>query len=314
MAHWRPPPMPQQLPCGRGHPIDNVARGWHLDPALSHRSADRARMSAALWQVGDDELQVVKADPDPLTHLVTFTLDSMVAEMSFEDRLSWRGDTGRGGLCIVSAGREPKCAFRGAHRNLHLNVPSRIVDEIASGELGREQRGIELVDPQCRQIDHATLGCALRVLDELREPQPLMAFRLDLLGQKLGIHLLRRHAAHAGLAGRRQADFPSDWRLALVVSAIRDDLTSDWTLDALATIAGLTPRHVSTLFKIAYGVSPHRWIVEARLDRARHLLAETERSVTEIAMDTGFATSQHFATMFRRAFGTTLGAYRRDRG
>jgi hypothetical protein len=67
---------------------------------------------------------------------------------------------------------------------------------------------------------------------------------------------------------------------------------------------------VETLVVQTVGLSPHRYVLRARIDRAKALLGDTRRSVSEVAPATGFATPSHFATTFRRVTGATPRAYR----
>lgn len=76
-------------------------------------------------------------------------------------------------------------------------------------------------------------------------------------------------------------------------------------LAAAASEAGLSPFHFLRIFTRVLGVTPHQYLVRARLRRAARLLTESERSVTEIAYDAGFADLSNFMRSFRRAAGVT---------
>ena len=80
---------------------------------------------------------------------------------------------------------------------------------------------------------------------------------------------------------------------------------------ALARAARCSPAHFSRQFAGAFGSPPHRYLLERRIERAKHLLATTDDSVLEIALDVGFAGASSFCTAFKRVTGTTPGAYRR---
>ena len=58
-------------------------------------------------------------------------------------------------------------------------------------------------------------------------------------------------------------------------------------------------------FKGIFGMPPHRWIVEKRLERARMLLISTNKTVSEVGTECGFANISHFIKLFKRRFGTT---------
>lgn len=58
---------------------------------------------------------------------------------------------------------------------------------------------------------------------------------------------------------------------------------------------------------------PHRWLLKARVERAREMLEKTAESVGEIANACGFADQSHLTRTFRKLFGTPPGAWRRTR-
>lgn len=74
-------------------------------------------------------------------------------------------------------------------------------------------------------------------------------------------------------------------------------------LEDIASLAGMSRSALGRLFMTHRGQSPCARFRELRLERARHLLARGERTVTEIAMETGFSSSQHFAGVFGRKYG-----------
>lgn len=94
---------------------------------------------------------------------------------------------------------------------------------------------------------------------------------------------------------------------------IAANLDHDVKLEQLAAVAGLSVFHFSRQFKQSLGVTPHRYLMRRRLDRARELLEETELPLSEIALATGFADQGHLTRQFRHASGMTPRSYRRER-
>ena len=82
-------------------------------------------------------------------------------------------------------------------------------------------------------------------------------------------------------------------------------------LESAAGEAGLSPFHFLRLFRDVLGVTPHQYLVRARLRRAARLLADEERSITEIALDVGFADLSNFVRTFHRAAGVSPTGFRR---
>lgn len=64
---------------------------------------------------------------------------------------------------------------------------------------------------------------------------------------------------------------------------------------------------------MTFGVPPHRYIGEQRIHRAKELLLDGSRSITDVALDLGFASHSHFTDAFRKITGVTPSRYRKDR-
>jgi AraC-like DNA-binding protein len=85
------------------------------------------------------------------------------------------------------------------------------------------------------------------------------------------------------------------------------------SLAELANTCELSVRHFSRAFRQSTGQSPHRWLLERRLDKARSLLEGSTWSLQDVATACGFASQSHFTRVFTRAVGTSPGAWRRAR-
>jgi AraC-like DNA-binding protein len=79
----------------------------------------------------------------------------------------------------------------------------------------------------------------------------------------------------------------------------------DLPLSDLSALTGLRQRHFSTLFRKAFQVSPHRFLVTRRLEQGARLLAQSQSDIAEIALSVGFSSQSHFSELFRRQFGVT---------
>ena len=109
-----------------------------------------------------------------------------------------------------------------------------------------------------------------------------------------------------------QGALPSH-RLRKVLDYISGRLAEPLRIEELASIAGLSASHFSRAFKLATSSSPHRYVLTARLDRAKELLRSGTTPITEIATATGFATPSHFSVVFRQHFGAAPRQYREGR-
>jgi len=92
---------------------------------------------------------------------------------------------------------------------------------------------------------------------------------------------------------------------------IHDHLTEPLQLQDLAQRAHLSPTHFSRLFKSTFGVSPMRYVIERRIERAATLLTTTDLKLAHIAQSIGYSDPYYFSRLFRRVTGQTPSNYRR---
>jgi len=92
---------------------------------------------------------------------------------------------------------------------------------------------------------------------------------------------------------------------------IRRDLGRERTMDDVAAEAGLSPTRFQHRFAEEMGLPPRDHLLACRVERAAALLRGTRRTVTDIAFDVGFSSSQYFATVFRRYTALAPEAWRR---
>lgn len=146
------------------------------------------------------------------------------------------------------------------------------------------------------------LWTALLVEHRTRDDQSGLVARA-LLHQILALVLrcAGRHAAHAPA--------PSS-AIAKALARGHDHLEHGIGVPALAQTAGLSPSRFHARFLAEVGESPADWLRRRRVDRAKQRLATTTAPITVIALDLGFPSSQHFATVFKRYVGLTPQQYR----
>ena len=99
-------------------------------------------------------------------------------------------------------------------------------------------------------------------------------------------------------------------RIAPVLRELEARAAEPRTLCDLAASAGLSRYHFLRTFRGVTGVTPHQWIVRARLRDAAARLTTTRAPVTEIALDVGFDDLSNFIRSFRAEFGTSPRRYR----
>lgn len=91
---------------------------------------------------------------------------------------------------------------------------------------------------------------------------------------------------------------------------IRTHLCEEFTRQELAETVHLNPDYLARLFKRRTGLTVKEYVRRERLNLAKHLLRNTEHSISEIAIETGFTTQAYFANTFHHEFGISPSDYR----
>lgn len=155
------------------------------------------------------------------------------------------------------------------------------------------------------------VDAAQRILREFAQPGP---------GSGLATHgdlarilaLLWREARAGGAGDRPQPVTPIGdvARLAPALRAIETRYAEQLTVDQLAETVHLHPTYFSTIFRRVTGSPPHEYLARYRLDRAREMLVATDRTVSEIALATGYRDPRYLSRVLHRADGLSPTEYR----
>lgn len=84
-----------------------------------------------------------------------------------------------------------------------------------------------------------------------------------------------------------------------------------FTIEHIAREIGISPFHFIRQFEAVFGLTPHQFRIQSRLEQAKLLLAKGQHSVTEVCMEVGFSSLGSFSDLFTRRVGTTPSAYQR---
>ena len=101
-------------------------------------------------------------------------------------------------------------------------------------------------------------------------------------------------------------------RMMSVTDYIKNNLTADdLSQSAMAEMAGISREYFSRIFKNITGMNYSKWLNTIRLEKAAELLAEEGRTLTEVAMLSGFQSIPSFNRVFREEKGLAPGEYRK---
>ena len=97
-------------------------------------------------------------------------------------------------------------------------------------------------------------------------------------------------------------------RVKALLAATRDNSIS---VRQLAEECGLSARHFTRAFSRSTGLPPHRWLLEQRVEMAKHLLRDPSRSLVDVAIACAFSSQSHFTRTFTARVGRSPGSWRR---
>ncbi|PSB46890.1 AraC family transcriptional regulator [Cyanosarcina cf. burmensis CCALA 770] len=86
---------------------------------------------------------------------------------------------------------------------------------------------------------------------------------------------------------------------------IQTHLNRDLSLAELASVICISPTYFASLFKQAMGISPHQYVIQQRVERAKLMLSRTDLAIAEIALQVGFSSQSHLTQQFKRVTGLT---------
>ncbi|MBO3462689.1 AraC family transcriptional regulator [Aetokthonos hydrillicola Thurmond2011] len=133
---------------------------------------------------------------------------------------------------------------------------------------------------------------------------------IESLATTLCIHLLRHYSTSFASISRHSQGLPQH-KLRQATEYINENLEKDLTLNELSAVVGMSMYHFSRLFKQSTGFSPHQYVLNCRIEKAKRLLIRTEEAIDQICQQVGFQNQSHFTNVFRKLLGTTPNAYRK---
>jgi AraC family transcriptional regulator len=183
---------------------------------------------------------------------------------------------------------------------LFVALDPLFVSRIAEGlELDADR--IELIEHR-RASDPTLHHIALALRAGVQSGDALDRMYGEALSTALAVHLLREYGAAVLEPKRQHGGLPRE-KLVRAVEYIQDQLDTDLTVSGIAQAVGMSPDHFTRLFKESTGQSPYRYVVEARVRKAKELLTTGKFTISEAAYHVGFVDQSHLTRHFKRIFG-----------
>ncbi len=192
-------------------------------------------------------------------------------------------------------------------QNTHLYLHQQLLARTAADMLGVDATRVELREGSCLR-DPLLKELTLALGQELTNPAAANLVFTETAAQLVAVQLLRQHCTVAYHLPERAGKLAAT-QLRQLTDYIRDRLAEPLTLQELAGIACLSPYHFCRVFKRTTGLSPNQYVIEQRIQQARHLL-RLGQPTAQVALAVGYEDPRHFARLFRRHVGCTPAAYR----
>ena len=224
----------------------------------------------------------------------------------------------------------------GHTRQTRVRAGDVVVTSAGEPKLLRHEREVELIKvklaPELVERIAAesgiSSGCSRLLRDNFGTRDPRLAhlcreFRAELERENIGSRLyaeslaiqlalyLLRHYSIASPGNDAGAGRLPAHKVRRAVEYMSERLQEELSLESIANELSMSAFHFAHLFKRTTGLSPYRYVIELRLERAKHLLESTDLPISEIAQQVGYCNNGHFAVAFRRATGVTPRDFRR---
>jgi AraC family transcriptional regulator len=215
---------------------------------------------------------------------------------------------GKGDIAITPVEMPFFARWDGEDHYMQIRVASRFIQQIAREALEINSDRLELL-PEFRTRDPQIEAIGMMLLTELQQGNCGNRLYIESLANVLAVHLIRQYTATQPQYPIYEGGLPQR-QLSQVLDYIYGHLDQDIKLADLAAFLNMSQFHFSHLFKQSIGTSPYQYLLQQRVERAKQLLKEGDRSIMDIAFLCGFNSHSHLSKQFRQLTGMTPKVYR----
>lgn len=187
-------------------------------------------------------------------------------------------------------------------RAIGIDLMPDLLARHASELLGTEQ--VEFI-PQFAVYDPLIYHIGLALKADLEAYKPGGRLYAETMANAVAVHLLRKYSNQVHQPIRCFDGGLSPHHLRQIIDYINDHLDRELGLEELSAIAQLSQYHFSRAFKRSTGMSPHQYVIQQRVERAKQLLRQGKMSISEVAIACGFTHQSHLNRHFKRLTGVT---------
>jgi AraC family transcriptional regulator len=182
---------------------------------------------------------------------------------------------------------------------------------IASIEEELDMLPVDSLHEQKGVHDQGSLNLMSLLITEAEAAAPYGKLYSESLGHALATRYVYFGRARKQPEIRRELALPHRL-LQRVTERMKSDFRSDLSLAALAAESGYSRAHFLRMFRAATGQTPHRYLLELRIENALSMMKDRSKRLIDIASASGFSSHDYFTKAFRGRFGMTPSQYRRN--
>lgn len=248
--------------------------------------------------------------PGGLTHhLITFFLTENKRQTThFDHHGEYDGQMRKGEFYLCPAEVSGFTSWQTVDETLHLVIKPDLLRKVARETECLHPNRIELI-PVLKTYDPQIEHLAQLFLAQIQNNSFGGRLYLESLTNVLVIHLLRHYCVFEPVI-RKYSNGLAPYKLRQTLDYIHAYLDQDLSLEVMAKQIGISRCYFADQFKQAMGIPPHQYVNQQRIEKAKQLLRQRERSLAEIALECGFASQSHLNKVFRKYVGMTPKTYR----
>jgi AraC family transcriptional regulator len=215
----------------------------------------------------------------------------------------------QGGVSVVDLESEPSAEISCPFDCLQVYVPRTALDEMAD-EMG-VRRVSTLAWPRGNQ-DPVMANLAKALEPALAKPTATETLFVDYIIMALQAHIAHVYGGMRATPSLARGGL-APWQERRAKEFIDARLDGDLSIAELAEACELSRSHFSRAFKQSFGVTPHRWLTQRRVELAKARMIETKAPLSQIALDCGFSDQSHFTRVFSTVVNMSPALWRRER-
>ena len=283
------------------HPIESIKDEWVLNRKSIHAGG----------VIVDHHIET----PDTVEagtiehHLIGYGLSDLTPrQVTRMDGKEYDGELRKGDLWLKPNNTHSFWHWESTDECLLFAVEPAFLSKVAVQNDCANSSKIEVV-PVIKTRDPILDALAIQFHREMERSELGNVMYVESLANQLAIHLLREYCAFSATPKEYKGGL-APYKLRQIINYINDNLDKRISLDDMAELLDLSSYYLCREFHNSVGVSPYRYIIDRRIEKAQELIKNTKLSLADVAYESGFSSQSQMTQHFRKSVGVTPKVYR----